>query len=195
MRTSSKARWGRSSASSLRVSGCRSCQRCSRSRASRAAARTPPRWRSCERSGGALGALGRADLREDAERRLADGQLAELRVDAPELVAASDVGALDLRVAHRQRLAIGPNSTEARGPGFGFLQELEVDLDGEHPLHAPDVGAADLLERVEERTRPSETGGREHDLVAVDPAPATLDLVLRAERQAPRTVGRWWLGR
>ena len=89
-----------------------------------------------------------------------------------------------------QRLPTGPNSTEARGSGFGFLQELEVDLDGEDPLHAPDVGAPHFLEGVEEGARPSETGCRVDDLVAVDPAPAALDLVLRPEREAPRTGRR-----
>jgi hypothetical protein len=41
--------------------------------------------------------------------------------------------------------------SEARGLGFGFLQELEVDLDAEDFLHAADVGAAGLFEGVEER--------------------------------------------
>ena len=54
------------------------------------------------------------DLREDAERRLPDRQLAELGVDAAGVVGARRVGVLDLRLAHRQRLAHGPDGAEAR---------------------------------------------------------------------------------
>jgi len=77
----------------------------------------------------------------------------ELGVHAAEVVGPADVGALDLRAAHRQRVARGPDSAEARLAGFGFLQELEVDLDPEDLLHAADIRAADLLEGVEERAR------------------------------------------
>ena len=147
-------------------------------------------WSSCS-SSGRRGA--RRSARTCAKTRklgCADRQLVELGVDAAELVAPAEVGALHVRPAHRQRLPTGPNSTEARGPGFGFLQELKVDLDGEDPLHAPHVGAADFLERVEEGTRPRETGGRVDDLVAVNSTPAALDLVLGPEREAPRTGRR-----
>jgi len=110
----------------------------------------------------------------------------ELGVHAAEVVGAADVGALDLGAAHRQRVARGPDSTEARFPGFGFLEQLEIDLDPEDLLHAADVCAADLFERVQERARPLDAGAGVDDLVAVDPAAAALDLVLRPERQLPR---------
>jgi len=111
----------------------------------------------------------------------------KLGVDAPEVVAPADIGALDLGATHGQRISVGPNSTEARGSGFGFLQELEIDLDREDPLHAPDVRPADLLERVEEGARPGKTRRRVDDLVAMDAAAAALDLVLWAKWEAPRT--------
>jgi hypothetical protein len=110
----------------------------------------------------------------------------ELGVHAAEVVGPADVRALDLGATHRERVAIGLNSTEARFPGFGFLEELEVDLDREHLLHAADVRPADFLERVEERAGAGDAGARIDDLVAVDPAAAALDLVLGAERKLPR---------
>jgi hypothetical protein len=110
----------------------------------------------------------------------------ELGVHATEVVGPADVRALDLRVTHRERIAIGLDSTEARRPGFGFFEELEVDLDPEHLLHAADVRPADFLEGVEERARAGDAGARVDDLVAVDPTAAALDLVLGAERKLPR---------
>jgi len=82
---------------------------------------------------------------------------------------------------------MGPDGTEARCAGFGFLQELEIDLHREDPLHAPHVGATDLLEGIEKGAGARETGGWIDDLVAVDSAAAALDLVLWSEREAPRT--------
>ena len=109
----------------------------------------------------------------------------ELRVHAPEVVGPGDVGAFDFRVTHRQWVAIGPNSTEARGSGFGFAEQLQVDLDRVDLLHAADVRPADFLECIEEGARSLEASGGVHDLVAVDPAAAALDLVLRPERKLP----------
>jgi len=113
----------------------------------------------------------------------------ELGVHAAEVVGPAEVGALDLGVAHRQRIASGLDGTEARVTGFGFLQELQVDLDAEDFLHAAHVRPAHLFEGVEEGTRAGDAGGRVDDLVAVDPAPATLDLVLRPERQLAERAG------
>jgi hypothetical protein len=107
----------------------------------------------------------------------------ELGIHAAEVVGPTEVRALHLGAAHRQRIASGLNSTEARCSGFGFLQELEVDLYPEHLLHAADVRPADLLKGVEERAGPFDAGGGVHDLVAVDPTAAALDLVLRPERK------------
>jgi hypothetical protein len=107
----------------------------------------------------------------------------ELGIHAAEVVGPAEVRALDLGLTHRQRVARGLYSTEARCSGFGFLQELEVDLDPEDLLHAADVRPADFLVGVEERARAGDTGGGIDDLVAVDPTPAALDLVLRAERK------------
>jgi hypothetical protein len=107
----------------------------------------------------------------------------ELGVHAAEVVGPAEIRALDLGLAHRQRVASGLNSTEARCSGFRFLQQLEVDLDAEDFLHAADVGPPRLFEGVEEGTRAGDTGGGIDDLVAVNPAAAALDLVLRAERK------------
>jgi hypothetical protein len=109
----------------------------------------------------------------------------ELGIHTAEVVGPAEVRALHLGAAHRQRVASGLNSTEARCSGFGFLQELEVDLDPEDFLHAPDIGAADFLEGVEERAGALDTGSRVDDLVAVDPAAAALDLILWTERELP----------
>jgi hypothetical protein len=113
----------------------------------------------------------------------------ELGVHAAEVVGPAEVRALDLGVAHRQRVATGLDGTEARGSGFGFLQELQVDLDAEDFLHAAHVGPADLFEGVEEGTRAGDAGGWVDDLVTVDPAPTTLDLVLRPERELAERTG------
>jgi hypothetical protein len=110
----------------------------------------------------------------------------ELRVHAAEVVGPADVGALHLRAAHRERVACGPDSTEARGSGFGFLQELEIDLDSKDLLHAADIRAADLLEGIEEGAGSLDAGCRVDHLVAVHSAAAALDLVLRAERKLAR---------
>jgi hypothetical protein len=109
----------------------------------------------------------------------------ELGVHAAEVVGPAEVRALDLRAAHRQRFAIGPNSTEARGSGFGFAEQIEVDLDPEHLLHAADVRSSRLLERIEERAGPLDAGTGVDDLVAVNPAATALDLVLWPERKLP----------
>src|SRR5205807_1740725 len=47
-----------------------------------------------------------AELGEDAERRLADRELVELRIDAAELAGAALVAALDLDLAHREGLPL-----------------------------------------------------------------------------------------
>jgi len=63
-----------------------------------------------------------------------------------------------------------------------LLEELEVDLDPEHLLHAADVRPPDLLVRVEERARTRDARARIDDLVAVDFAAPAPHLVLRPER-------------
>jgi hypothetical protein len=113
----------------------------------------------------------------------------ELGVHAAEVVGPAEVCALDLGLAHRQWVASGPNSTEARCSGFGFLQQLEVDLDAEDFLHAANVGPPRLFEGVEEGARAGDTGGGIDDLVAVDPTAAALDLILRAKRELTRGTG------
>ena len=75
----------------------------------------------------------------------------------------------------------GANGAEAAG-ALGRSQEVEVDLDVVHLLHAADVRVAELLVRIEELTAAGGTRGRIHHLVAVDAAPPALDLVLRVER-------------
>ena len=109
----------------------------------------------------------------------------ELRIDAPELVLPSLVAALDLDAAHRQGLPV-----RAHRPELAALLCLEhqdeVDLDVEDLLHAADVRAAELDERIEERAGALDAGRRVNDLVAVNLAAAALDLVLRMERELLR---------
>src|SRR5439155_2063373 len=132
---------------------------------------------------GAAKNAGSGDLREDAKRRLADRELEELGIPAAELVRPALVAALDLDLAHRQRLPLRLHRAKADAPALRGLQEVEVDLDLEDLLHAPHVGVPELLVCVDERTRAGETGGRVDDLVAVDVAVAALDLVLRPAGQ------------
>src|SRR5581483_5872895 len=181
MRTSSKASSARSSASSSATRGCRACRRCWRSRAPTTTARTPASCASCASSMRAAWPL--AQLREDAEGRPAERELGELGVDAAELAAPVVVRLLDLDAAHRQRLALRPDRAEAAAAPLGLAQEVDVDLDVVHLLHAADVRVSELLVRVDERTRTVDAGGGVDDLVAVHPAPPALDLVLRAERE------------
>src|SRR5262245_36307193 len=77
----------------------------------------------------------------------------------------------------------GPHGAEAVTRALGRREQVDVDLDVEDVLHAPDVAMAELLDRVEERTTLGDTRGGIDDLVAVHPAPAALDLVLGPERQ------------
>jgi hypothetical protein len=113
----------------------------------------------------------------------------ELGVHAAEVVGPADVGALHLRPAHRERIPVRLDSAEARGADLCFFQQLEVDLNAEDLLHAADVRPAGFLERIEERARAFDTGRRVDHLVAVHPAAAALDLVLRPERQLPQRTG------
>src|SRR5206468_52118 len=70
----------------------------------------------------------RPDLSEDSERRLADRQLVELRVEAADVLGAAVVAALDVDTAHRQRLVRRADCAELARL-LGRLQEVEVDLD------------------------------------------------------------------
>ena len=128
---------------------------------------------------------GGADLRENAERRLADRKLVELRVEAADLFGAAVVAALDLGPADRQRLTGRLHCAELADRLSG-PQQIEVDLDVEDFLHAADVCVAELLVGVEERAVALDAGGGMDDLVAVDSAAATLDLVLGMERELLR---------
>jgi hypothetical protein len=124
-------------------------------------------------------------LREDPEARLAERELVELGVDAPELVLSPLVAAVDLDAAHRKRLPIRANGAELSSL-LGLEHQPEVDLDIEDLLHAPDVGATELYERIEERTGPLDARRRVDDLVAMNLAAPTLDLVLWMERELLR---------
>jgi uncharacterized protein DUF4349 len=128
------------------------------------------------------------ELREDAEGRLADRQLPELRVDARLLLAARLVGRLDLGLAHRQRLPDGTDRAEAGLPALGGAEHVEVDLDVVDLLHAADVRVAPRLVRVDERAAAREARAGVHDLVAVDVAAAALHLLLRVQREGERQL-------
>src|SRR5919199_1442147 len=74
-------------------------------------------------------------------------------------------------------------SATAAAPPLGGAQQIKVDLDVVHLLHAADVRVPELLVRVRERTRPLETRRRVHDLVAVNAAAPALELVLWPQRE------------
>src|SRR5438445_5640721 len=109
-------------------------------------------------------------------------------VCSSDLRALSPVALLDLDAAHRERLPHCSHRAEPAAPDFGRAQQLQVDLDLVHLLHAPDVGVPELLVGVDERTRPLETGGGIDDLVAVDVAAPALELILRTERKRGRAL-------
>jgi hypothetical protein len=113
----------------------------------------------------------------------------ELGVHAAEVVGPADVGALDLRAAHRERVPSRLDGAEAGSPDLGFLQQLEVDLDPEDLLHATHVGPTGFLEGVEKRTRTLDAGGRVDHFVAVHVAAPALDLVLWPEGQLREWTG------
>ena len=122
----------------------------------------------------------RTDLSEDPKARLAERELVELRVDAPEVVLPALVAGLDLDAAHRQRPPVRTHSPELPAL-FGLEHEHEIDLHVEHLLQAPDVRPPHLLEGVEERTSPRDARRRIHHLVAMNPAAPAPDLILRME--------------
>ena len=95
----------------------------------------------------------RTNLRKDAEARLSLWELEELGVDAAEPVGPVLVARLDLAAAHREWVAPGFHGAEAGTFRLGRLEQVEVDVNREHALHAADVRVAELLVRVEERTR------------------------------------------
>ena len=65
------------------------------------------------------------------------------------------VARLDLGVAHRQRRAPRDDGAEAVAAPLGRAQQIEVDLDVEHALHAAHVRVAERLVRVHERRTPA----------------------------------------
>src|SRR5262245_53677296 len=136
-----------------------------------------------------------AHLSEDPEARLAERQLVELGIDAPEFLLPTFVAGLDLDAAHRQRLPARPHRAEL-APLLRLEHEHEVDLHVEHLLQTADEGPPHLLERVEERAAPRHARRRIDHLVAVNPTASALDLVLGMERellrndvQAPHRAG------
>ncbi len=80
-------------------------------------------------------------------------------------------------------------NAEAVAAELGRAQQVEVDLDRVHLLHAADVRVPELLVRVEERAGALDAGRRVDDLVAVHLAAPALDLVLGAQRQRRRGLG------
>src|SRR5207248_5678717 len=123
------------------------------------------------------------DSREDAEGRLADGELGKLGIHAAELVGSALVAALDLDRAHRERPADRLHGAEAALARLGGAEQVEVDLDAVDLLHATDERVPVILVGVEEGARALDARPRVDDLVAVDLAPAALDLVLGPERK------------
>ena len=69
------------------------------------------------------------------------------------LVTGRDVG-----VAHRQRRPSGLHSAETLTPASELTQQVDVDLDVEHLLHAPHVGVPPRLVRVDERAAARNAG-------------------------------------
>jgi len=110
----------------------------------------------------------------------------ELGIDAAKFPGTPLVARLDLDSAHRQRRRRRPDRSETASARLGLLQEIEVDLDVEDLHQTADVGAAELLVRVGERTASLDAGPGVHDLVAVRLAAAAFDLILRPERELAR---------
>ena len=107
----------------------------------------------------------------------------ELGNPAAELVLAVRVRPDDLHLAHRQRRAPRADGAEAAAARLGLLEQVEVDLDVVHLLHAPDVRVPPRLVGVDERTRHPEARAGVDDLLAVDVAVAARHLVLDPERE------------
>src|SRR5205823_8944160 len=141
----------------------------------------------------ALGRSGGADLRKNAECRLAHRQLVELGVEAADVLGAAVVAALHVGAAERQRPAGRLHGAELAGP-FGGLEQVDVDLDVEDLLHTTDVVVAELLVRVEEGATSLDACRRVDDLVAVDTAAPAFDLVLWVQRQLTRPADEVALG-
>ncbi len=118
----------------------------------------------------------------------------ELRVPAAHLVAALLVARLHLGMAHRQRRPAGDDGAEAVAAATGRAQQIQVDLDVEHPLHAAHVRVAERLVGVDERAGALDAGTGIDDLVAVHLAAAAFDLVLRAQGQVGGCRGREAVG-
>ena len=117
----------------------------------------------------------------------------ELRIDAAELAGSlRPVTGLDLYPAHRQRLFDSPHRAEPFTVAFGCAQQIDVDLDLVHVLHAADVRVPEFLVCVQERALALDTRGRVDHLVAMDVAAPALELVLGTEREIGRML-RWWL--
>ena len=70
------------------------------------------------------------------------GQLVKLGVHAAQRLVTVLVGALHRRRADRKRVAHRPDAAEPEAPATGPLQGLDVDLRGEHPVHATRVPTA-----------------------------------------------------
>ena len=122
-------------------------------------------------------------------------ELEELRVAAADLVVATLVarrrprrrtsGAAPSRLARRRSPARRPSAA---------LEQVEVDLDVEHLLHAPHVRVPPRLVGVDERARHrAMQAAGVHDLVAVHLAAAALDLVLRPQRELRRGRGAGYI--
>jgi hypothetical protein len=94
---------------------------------------------------------------------------------------------IDLYAAHRQRPATRAHRAEPTSLLLRRLQEVQVDLDPVHLLHAADERVPVIFVRVQERAIALDASARIDNLVAVHVAPATLDLVLRMERKLGRS--------
>ncbi len=93
------------------------------------------------------------------------------------------------RAAHGERRPPRLDRAEALTRLLELAQRVEVDLDVEHALHAPDVRVTPGLVGVHEGARATDAGAGVDNPVAVHLAPTTLELLLRSQRDVDLRLG------
>src|SRR5829696_4617820 len=101
---------------------------------------------------------------------------------------------LDLELTTRGRIAGEPHRAEAGPRALGRPEQLDVDLGGEHLVHAAHEAAAAerLVVGVEERARLGDAGGgRDHPVAEGRAAPALVGIGLADDARHRRRIMTW----